>query len=161
MGTTTHYALPDSQWVELRDPRKVPERLRRPVRLAALALTRTIPEDRRKPVIKVSEEPEQTADEETQAAFGAPPIEALVEEAKAEEETIELPTDEQQCALDTYNEALLFAVIVAWSYPDEITLDSIRNLDGDVYDELVKEVRRLNQGDESEEQSLDSDPTSP
>ena len=163
MGTTTQYALPDGGYVELRNPKKVPERLRRPVRLAALALTRSIPEDQRKASVKVSEEPEAKADDETQAAFGAPPIEALVEEATAEkeEDKFVVPTDEQQLALDAYNEALLVAVIVAWSYPDPVNLDSIQNLDGDVYDELVAEVRRLNQGDESEEQSLDSDPTSP
>lgn len=162
MGTVLERViLPDDGWADVRDPKKVPERLRRPVRQAAIALQRTLPEDQRKPSVHVSE-PDEVASDETQAAFGTPPVDALVEEAKEDEDApLVLPTDEQQEAMDAYNESLLLAVVTAWSYSDSVTIESIRDIPGDAYDALIVRIRQLNQGTEEKTDSLAADPFVP
>ena len=163
--------LPDSNYAELRDAKKVPERLRRPVRLAALALQRTLPEGQRQKLqtsVKVDELKAPEASEDVRNAFGAPPIDALAESAgvtptpasEADEE-IELPTDEQQRAADEYNALLVTAFVTSWSFGDAVSAEAVQDLPGDAYDALLEEVRRLNKGDEEDEESLASDPSTP
>lgn len=149
--------LPDDAWAVIRNPKKVPERLRRPVRLAANALQRTIPEDERKAAVVIAAQEAAEASEEVKAAFGAPPI-AELETPDTELEPI--PSDEQQAAVDAYNETLLLAVIIELSY-GPANLDTLRDIPGDAYDDLLTEVRRLNKRDEDSEESLDSDPSAP
>jgi len=151
--------LPDDAWADVRNPKKVPERLRRPVREAAINLQLSLPpEQRAKAKVAVGKEPDEVATEDTQQAFGAPPIDELVEEAKKEDEIPFLPNTEQQGFVDAYNESLLLSVVTAWSYGD-VNVEVLRDLPGDAFDVLMDTVRNL--GDEGEENSLDSDPSSP
>ena len=50
----TRINLPDDEWADIRDPKKVPERLRRPVRQAAITLQQSMPEDQRRATLKVA-----------------------------------------------------------------------------------------------------------
>ena len=163
-----HFPLPDDNYAELREAKKIPERLRRPVRTTAIALQRTLPEDQRyKPAVTVEPLKAPEADAETQAAFGAPPIDELVESAgdsqvpvvNGTDGPLVLPTDEQQEAADAYNVALIVAFVSEWSF-GPVNNDTAENLPGDAYDALLEEVRRLNKGDEEDGESLASDPSS-
>lgn len=162
MATNTQRInLPDGEWADIRDPKKVPERLRRPVREAALNLQQSLPEDQRRTTVKVSDEPEHVAEEDVQSAFGAPPVEALLEQTAEEDKKKAeyLPTAEQQELADVYNEVLIASVVVAWSYEEAVTIEAIRDLPGDAYDELLSEIRKL--GAEGADESLASDPSAP
>jgi hypothetical protein len=157
------FDLPDGDWAVLREAKKVPERLRRPVRSTAVALQRLRPDELvSKPSVHAVELPVPAADPETQAAFGAPPVDDLIAESKAEvnEEDVPLPTDEQQAAADAYNEALIQAFVSTWSF-GPVSADVIRDLPGDAFDALLVEVRQRNQGDDADEESLASDPSTP
>ncbi len=156
MGTTERIELPDDDWAEIRDPRKVPERLRRPVREAAINLQRSLPEDQRRGTVKV-EEPLKEAEEETQSAFGAPPIDGLVEEVESISDLPFLPSTEQQGFVDDYNEALLLSVVTAWSF-GEVTREVLQDIPGDAFDELLDTVRKLG-AKEGSSDSLADDPS--
>ena len=156
MVTTTRLELPDGDYAELRDPKKVPERLRRPVRVAAINLQRSLPEDQRRGSVK-TEDPEKVAGEDVQSAFGVPPVSDLVE--VNEPELTFLPDEEQQAFVDSYNEALIRSVVVEWSF-GEVTTEVIQDLPGDAFDALITHIRNLGVEDESDE-SLASDPSTP
>ena len=117
---TTRVELPDGDWAELRNPKKVPERLRRPVRVAALNLQRSLPEEQRRGIVKLANEPSQVAEGDVQGAFGAPPVDQLAEEnAASDEDALAfLPDGDQSAFVDDYNEALILSVVVAWSFGD-------------------------------------------
>jgi hypothetical protein len=154
--------LPDGAWADLRDPAKTPERLRRPVRQAAIAMQRFVTPT---PDVVVSAEPTEVAESDVQSAFGAPPIEALVGETTVVDENAETtyPSDEELAAVDHYDDVVMLAVVTAWSFGD-VTLDVIGELPGDAYDALLLRIRELNQPSqaaEGEEDSLASDPSAP
>ena len=163
MGTTEHFELPDGAWAELRDPRKTPERLRRPVRQAATAMQRFVTPT---PDVIVSAEPTEVAESDVQSAFGAPPIEALVGGSTVvadEDEKLEFPSDEELAAVDRYNDVIILAVVTAWSFGD-VTLSVVTELPGDAYDALIERIRDLNQpvaDTEGEADSLAADPFVP
>lgn len=157
MGTVERVILPDDAWADVRDPKKVPERLRRPVREAAINLQRSIPEDQRKSKVVASKTPDVVADDDTQAAFGAPPVEALAAESEDKAETTFLPTIEQQRFVDAYNEALLMSVVTGWSF-GEVTIPVLQDIPGDAMDELLEAVRKLGANEENGD-SLASDPS--
>ena len=163
MGTILErFELPDGDWADLRDPKKTPERLRRPVRQAAISLQKLVPDDQKKPEVVVSV-PSELAEPEVQSAFGTPPIDALIEEAKPDEEEDTLPSEEEQAAVDAYNEVVILAVVTAWSFGD-VTLEGVRDLPGDAYDALVLHIRELNKPTveaEGNDDSLASDPSAP
>jgi hypothetical protein len=166
MEIVNRFDLPDGEWAELRPAKKVPERLRRPVRLAAVRLQNSFPEEVRakwnRPAVKV-EEPAKVADEGIQTAFGSPPVDDLAQQFEnttvpSDEDDDFLPTPEQQELVDAYNEILLIAFVVSWSFSFPVSVGGVQELPGDAYDELVKEVRRLN-AKEGEDDSLASDPS--
>lgn len=151
--------LPDGEWAEIRDPAKTPERLRRPVREAAIDLQRSMPEDQRRGTVKV-DAPRNVADDEVRSAFGAPPIDDLVADNTPDENALAyLPTSDQQKYADLYNEALLLSVITSWSYENDVTIQGVRDLPGDAYDELLDTVRKF--GAVGESDSLADDPSAP
>ena len=160
------FDLPDGEWAVLRPAKKVPERLRRPVRAAAVALQKLLPEElRNRPVVTVTEDLNApVVDDATKAAFGAPPIDQLLADAIPVEDpdatSDVLPTDEQQEAADVYTEVLIVAMVASWSF-GPVSIDEVRNLPGDAFDALLEECRRLNQGDDGDEESLASDPSTP
>ena len=159
------FDLPDGEWAVLRPAKKVPERLRRPVRAAAVALQKLLPEElRNRPVVTVTEDLNApVVDDATKAAFGAPPIDQLLTDAVPVEDPNApdvLPTDEQQEAADVYNEVLIVAMVASWSF-GPVSIDEVRNLPGDAFDALLEECRRLNPGDDGDEDSLASDPLTP
>lgn len=162
------FPLPDGQWAELRESKKIPERLRRPVRFSALALQNTLPEDLKyKPTVAVEDAKGPEASEDIRNAFGTPPIDALVEAAGDStvlatpgEDTFRVPTPEQQEAADAYNAVLIVSHTASWSYPEPVSVDSVLDLPGDAFDALLEEVQRL-QGEAGDEESLASDPSKP
>lgn len=154
----TRIELPDGDWADVRDPKKVPERLRRPVREAALNLQQALPEDQRRRNIKMSQEPAQVAEPDVQEAFGAPPIDELVADEAKKDELPFLPTAEQQSLVDVYNEALLVSIVAAWSFGD-VTVDAVRDLPGDSFDILLKYAAK--DGAEGAADSLAADPSAP
>ena len=91
--------LPDGQWAELAEPRKVPERKRRPYTTAAASMG---------PATMVD------------PATGAVRIDSA-------------ETKEQ---MDAVLDALILALVVAWSYGVEVTLEAVQDLPGDAYDAL-------------------------
>jgi hypothetical protein len=116
--------------------------------------------------VKLAQEPEQTAEEDTQAAFGVPPVDALVEENKPDENSLTfLPDEDQQSAVDAYNEALIVSVVQSWSF-GEVTVDALRDIPGDAFDVLLDHARggdeeKAKDGTEGSSDSLADDPTAP
>ena len=159
MATTERLELPDGAWAEIRDPKKAPERLRQPVRAAALELQRSLPEDQRRGSVKVSE-PEQTAELEVQSAFGAPPVEGLVDVSSDPPSTF-LPSVENSELADEYNYVLICSVVTAWSFGD-VTREVALDLPGDAFDELMSTIRALDkEASDGSDDSLASDPSAP
>lgn len=159
--TLTRIELPDDEWADIRDPKKVSERLRRPVRQAAIALQQSLPEDQRRANLKVAEKALGEAEPEVQAAFGAPPIDDLVAEEEAKKQELFLPDEIQQANVDAYNEALLLSVVAAWSFGDTVDVESLRDLPGDAYDVLLETVRKFGADVEGDADSLAADPSTP
>src|ERR1019366_1483900 len=95
----------------------------------------------RKPDVTVHD-PAVVAESDVQSAFGAPPIDVLVAES-VDDDDESLPTDEEQAAVDAYNEVVVLAVVTAWSFGD-VTVETILDLPGDAYDILVLRIRELN-----------------
>lgn len=157
--TLTRINLPDGEYADIRDPKKVPERLRRPVRQAAITLQQSMPEDQRRATLKVAAKALDTAD--PNPAFGAPPIDALVEEEAEKADELYLPGTEQQANVDAYNEALILSVTVAWSFGDTINVEAVRDLPGDAYDELLEVIREFGAEVEGSDDSLATDPSTP
>lgn len=94
--------LPGGEWAELRDPRKVSERLRRPILAAQADLRRFgVPGDM----------------ESTGAGFGA-----------------------AMTAYGELNDLMVVALVSAWSLESPVSLESVLDLPGDVYDALRQAV---------------------
>ena len=103
--------LPDGAWASLRDPKKVPERLRRPVLAVLMAQGKNSAE---LPTITPDTPPEEV-------------LQAL--DSSVLDKFSEL------------NDLVVVALVEEWSYTDTpITADSVLDLPGDVYDALREAV---------------------
>lgn len=151
--------LSDDAWAELYASKKIPERARRPIQRAAVALQRAMPE---KGSATVSTKPAVTAGAEVEAtpeaaAFGAPPVEQIVAQATEDPILLKDLTDEALAGLDAFNDALILGYTKEWSY-GAVTEEVLIDLPGDAFDELLAECRILNKGDDKGE---GEDPTEP
>ena len=105
--------LPDGQWADLYDPVKVPERKRRPVVRALLDLLKA------------------------RAVHGVPSFdaEALTDEDKAAAVASQLDPSLLSSA-DELTDAVAVALVQAWSFEKNITVDSLLDLPADAYKAL-------------------------
>lgn len=162
MATPTHdrFELPDNEWADIYFGNKIPERKRRPVTRAAVAMGRTMPEQDTT-TVEVTHE----AEGETVAAFGGPTPDAVVEAPVAEERHVKLADlpDEGIDAIDDFNDAVIIAFVLAWSFEGPVAEETLLELPGDAYDALVKECQRRNKGGAGSvaEPPDATDPTSP
>ena len=135
--------LQNDQWANIRAAYEVPEGLRRVANKAAFALDRSRPDEvmrallESKASVTITQDPEP--DLEARAAFGAPPVEALIEEAKVEykRDTVEFPlSDDELDAMDAYVAARVLAYVESWSFGNEVSDQTILTLPGGAYDAI-------------------------
>jgi len=145
------FDLPDG-WARLRAVNKIPEKLRRPVRAALFDIQRT------QPPTSVTEvkEPEAPVDPAAQAAYGAPPVDDLASLSPPEPEPVVVPAQDVIDATDAYRDLLVVAIVEDWSFEKPISVETVSNLPGDVYDALTAECSRLNAPDDT---APEEDPT--
>lgn len=107
----TRLELPDGQWADLLDPRKVSERKRRPITRLLLSLAKDggLSEIERSP---------DAPDEATAARIAA----ALSTDALG--------------AMDDLNDALVVALVDAWSFDTPCNAETVADLPGDAYEAL-------------------------
>lgn len=119
--------LPDGEWAELRDPKKVPERLRRPAKAASFEMYRT----RQKQL----EETASTASPAAPAAgaWGAPPEDEV---APPVDDGTGYSLDQITASVD----AGIVALVASWSFGDVVTEDTLLDLPSDAYDAIVAAV---------------------
>ena len=117
-----HLELPDGQSAELRDPTKLTEKQRRPAKRLLIHLG----ELRNDQVPVATETPQPVVD-----GVGAP------EEPKAPEVRVTVDM------FDTTDEAtrlLAVALVDAWTFPQEVSIDGLDSIPGDAYDVLHAEA---------------------
>lgn len=102
--------LPDGEWASLRDPKKVPEKLRRPIMRSVMAATR------------------QSGD-----------FKKLVDADNPEDIVKDLDPSFLETGAEL-NDLLVVALVEEWSFETPVTVDAVLDLPGDVYDELRKTV---------------------
>ena len=123
--------LPDDAWAEIRDPKKVPERLRRPAKAASFEMYQS-----RQKALEETASTTTPAAPEGAGAWGAPPTpEPTVEIDDGTSYTLE----QIQASVD----AGIIALVSAWSFGDEVSEDVLLDLPSDAYDALVTEVTPL------------------
>lgn len=105
--------LPDGQWADLYDPVKVPERKRRPVVRALVAFMK----DRQAHVVPTIDD-SVLSDEDKAAALAAQIDPSLL------------------MAADDLNDAVVVALVSAWSWEKDITADALLDLPADAYKAL-------------------------
>ena len=122
--------LPDGEWAEIRDPKKVPERLRRPAKAASYEIYQSSR--------KALEGTASTATPEAPPsdAWGAPPV---VEMPSAEETALTIDLDQIEASVD----AGIVALVSSWSFGDTVSLDALLDLPGDAYDALQAAITPL------------------
>lgn len=113
----TRLELPDGQWADLLEPRKVSERKRRPITRLLLALAS---DGGMTNLIGDAELAEAIGDESSEAAAAIA--------AKIAPDTLG--------AMDDLNDALVVALVDAWSYDMPVNADSVADLPGDAYEAL-------------------------
>ena len=124
--------LPDGAWAEIRNPKKVPERLRRPAKVASYEYGQS-----RRAALEQAASTASPAAPENAGAWGAPPeaeVAAVVEDADVEYDVTLL-----QATVDTG----VVALVASWSFGDVVSLDALLDLPGDAYDVLCEAVMPL------------------
>lgn len=106
-----HVLLPDDQWADLRSPKQVPERYRRPILPLVTGLIR-------------SAGFAQAGDSDRR-----PTTDEMRELAKA------VGPDDLK-ALNDLNDATIIAMVEKWSFSQPVAADSLLDLPGDAYDSL-------------------------
>lgn len=112
--------LGDGNWAHLRDPKKVPERLRRPI---VQALTRAL------------------ADNGGEQLAGLDPKDLQAPDAAAKVSQYLKP--EFLTVMADVNDLLVIALVDEWSFDVPVSLDSVLDLPGDEYDALQTGVAPL------------------
>lgn len=115
--------LPEGAWADLRDPTDIPERLRRPIRRIQMRLARD-------PAFAgVIEEAQTKGIEAVQAAVaGADEAEAFRLAASMGDDAMDL--------MDDLNDRAVLARVIGWSFGPDVTLDTLQELPGPLYDRL-------------------------
>lgn len=156
------FTLPEG-YADLRTAEKIPERLRRPIRQASFAIQRGVAATM-EPVVEVKDATEDEIPEQ-QAAFGAPPIDAiaaLADEGRPEDgprPVVVIPSVEQVDLVDQLHELMIVGFVEAWSFFDGVVnVENVRDLPGDVYDALRAECDRRNKPDDV---ATEETPTTP
>lgn len=115
----TRHQMPDDGWADLRETADVPERLRRPVRTIQMKLAQNpafkdVVDDAKKKGVKAMEDIDEAQAVEMASVMG----------------------DEALALMDDLNDRLIISRVAGWSYSDEVTLDTLQDLPGAVYDKL-------------------------
>ena len=113
--------LPDGEWALLRNPRKVPERLRNPLRTARARLYRCLAE------AQTAAAPDAAPG--AGGAFGAPPAQPKAEMADPDPEIL-------GPLLYAYGQAAFVALVESWSFPLAVCLETLGDIPGDAFDVL-------------------------
>lgn len=156
--------LPNDQWANLRAADEVPERLRRVANKAAFALDRTRPPEvarMAQTAVEITRETE--ADPDARSVFGAPPVEALVEEAKApKRDMVDFPlSDDELDAADVYVVTRILAFVESWSFGSEVTEQIATDLPGGAYDAISEAIDDNYGADKVVENEDELNPTKP
>lgn len=158
--------LPNEQWANIRAASEVPEYLRRALKKAGNAHNRLLPPEVQRATMTTIEvkEPDAAADPVVQAAFGAPPVEELIQEAKnpPKRDLVEFPlSDDEIDAFDAYVTSQMLAYVDSWSFGSEITEQIATHLGGGVYDAIVKAIDADYGADKVVENENELTPTTP
>jgi hypothetical protein len=118
----TRHELPGGQWADLRDPKDVPERLRRPVTTLQMLLAKDpafsgVVKEAKDKGVKSMEDIDDSAALGMMETMGEASLTRMLELA----------------------DRIIVSRVVGWSFDPAVTLDALMDLPGEVYDRL-KEV---------------------
>ena len=132
--------LPDGGWASLRDPKKVPERLRRPL---------------------VTLQRRMLGTDMAKAFEGVDDVKSL-DESKALDLLRPIIASEDYGMLDDINDLLIVALVEEWSFDLPITVEGSLDLPGDARDALIAACQPLVGPLTGQVEEADiTDPTSP